>query len=436
MLNQDSLKELRNRIYFVLFAILIFRLGAHIPVPGVDFVKLAEFFQKNQGGIVGLFNMFSGGAFSKLTIFALGVMPYISASIIMQLLSTSHPHLSQLRKEGDSGRRKISQYTRYGALLISLLQGSATTTWLISQDLVIQASFIFYITSVATLATGTMFLVWLGEQMTEKGIGNGISLIIVLGIVSSLPGACGQLLMQVRQGQINTIAFVGLLIFISLLVLFVVFMERALRKITINYPKRQHGNKMYGGQSSSLPLKINMAGVIPPIFASMVIMFPGTLISWFGSAAKTGILGEVLYAISPGQPLYLVIFAASIIYFCFFYTSVMFEPKDIADNLKKSGALVPGIRPGTNTASYIDQVVTRLTFIGSIYLVIVSLIPQFLIQALSVPFYFGGTSLLIIVVVIMDFVSQLQMHMLPSQYRELGGKQGKKGNQSKLHLLR
>ncbi len=436
MLNQDSLKELRNRIYFVLFAILIFRLGAHIPVPGVDFVKLAEFFQKNQGGIVGLFNMFSGGAFSKLTIFALGVMPYISSSIIMQLLSTSHPHLSQLRKEGDSGRRKISQYTRYGALLISMLQGSATTTWLISQDLVIDPSVLFYVTSVATLATGTMFLVWLGEQMTEKGIGNGISLIIVLGIVSSLPGAFSQLLIQVRQGQMSSITFIGLAIFIALLILFVVFMERALRKITINYPKRQHGNKLYGGQSSSLPLKINMAGVIPPIFASMVIMFPGTLISWFGSAAKTGILGEVLYAISPGQPLYLVIFAASIIYFCFFYTSVMFEPKDIADNLKKSGALVPGIRPGANTASYIDQVVTRLTFIGSIYLVIVSLIPQFLIQALSVPFYFGGTSLLIIVVVIMDFVSQLQMHMLPSQYRELSGKQGKKGSQSKLHLLR
>lgn len=435
MFNDDTLRELKSRIFFVLFAILIFRLGAHIPVPGVDFIKLSAFFQKNANGIVGLFNMFSGGAFSKLTIFALGVMPYISASIIMQLLSTSSPHLMQLKKEGDVGRRKISQYTRYAALGIAMLQGSATTTWLIAQDLVIDPSILFYVTCVSTLATGTMFLVWLGEQITEKGIGNGISLIIVLGIVSSLPNALAHILTQVRQGQMSSISFIFLACFVFALIGFVVFMERGLRKVAISHPKRQQGGRMYGGQSSSLPLKINMAGVIPPIFASMIIMFPGTLISWFGSNAQSGILGELLYAISPGQPLYMIAFSAAIIYFCFFYTSVMFEPKDIAENLKKSGALIPGIRPGIHTTHYIEQVVTRLTFIGSIYLVIVSLIPQFLIQAMNVPFYFGGTSLLIIVVVIMDFVGQLQMHMLPSQYRELSGR-GRQAKNGKLHLLR
>ncbi|MAJ82416.1 MAG: preprotein translocase subunit SecY [Legionellales bacterium] len=436
MVDPSTYKEIRNRLFFILFAVMIFRLGAHIPVPGVDFLKLSEYFSKYQGGIVGLFNMFSGGAFSRLTIFALGVMPYISASIIMQLLSTSVNHLMQLKKEGDSGRRKISQYTRYLAVVISCIQGTATTTWLVSQNLVIEATPIFFVTSVATLVTGTMFLIWLGEQMTEKGIGNGISLIIVLGIVSRLPSSCGQLLTQVRQGQMASMTLIAISLFVVGLVMFVVFMERAQRKIAINYPKKQMGNKMYGGQSSSLPLKINMAGVIPPIFASMIIMFPGTLINWFGGHSRTGILGEMLYAISPGQPLYLFLFSLAIIYFCFFYTSIMFDPKDIADNLKRSGALVPGIRPGKNTADYIENVMTRLTLVGSIYLVFVSLVPQFLIQAWKVPFYFGGTSLLIIVVVLMDFVGQLQTHMLPAQYREMSGKHSSKSKKGKLTLLR
>ncbi|MAH60884.1 MAG: preprotein translocase subunit SecY [Legionellales bacterium] len=437
MIDPDTYQDIRNRILFILFAVAIFRLGAHIPVPGIDYVKLSEYFSKYQGGIVGLFNMFSGGAFARLTIFALGVMPYISASIIMQLLSTSMPNLMQLKKEGDSGRRKISQYTRYLAVVISCLQGSATTTWLMSQDLVVDPSVLFFVTSVATLVTGTMFLIWLGEQMTEKGIGNGISLLIVLGIVSRLPQSTGQLLTQVRQGQMASMTLIALSLFVVALIMFVVFMERAQRKITINYPKRQMGNKMYGGQTSSLPLKINIAGVIPPIFASMIIMFPGTLLNWFGGHSKAGILGELLYSISPGQPLYLFLFSLAIIYFCFFYTSIMFDTKDVADNLKRNGALIPGVRPGNNTAKYINNVVTRLTLIGSIYLVFVSLVPQFLITAWKVPFYFGGTSLLIIVVVLMDFVGQLQTHMLPMKYREMSGvKQTGKSKKAKLELLR
>ncbi len=435
MISSDSYKEITNRLLFMLFAVAIFRLGAHIPVPGVDFVRLADYFSKYQGGIIGLFNMFSGGAFSRLTIFALGVMPYISSSIIMQLLSTSLPTLMQLRKEGDSGRRKISQYTRYLAVAIAALQGSATTSWLISQDLVIDASLLFFVTSVATLVTGTMFLIWLGEQMTEKGVGNGISIIIVLGIVARLPQACGQIISQVRQGQMSSMILIGLSFFVIGLIMFVVYMERAQRKIAINYPKRQMGNKMYGGQTTSLPLKINMAGVIPPIFASMIIMFPGTLLNWFGNHSQNTIISELIYSISPGQPLYLFLFSLAIIYFAFFYTALMFEPKDIADNLKKSGAIVRGIRPGRNTADYIQNVMTRLTLLGSVYLVFVSLIPQFLIQAWKVPFYFGGTSLLIIVVVLMDFVGQLQTHMLPAQYQDIGGKSGK-SKKGKLHLLR
>lgn len=430
---QDGFKELKQRLLFVLFGLVVFRIGAHIPVPGLDMHRLAEVFNQHQGGVLGLFNMFSGGALSKLTVFALGVMPYISASIMMQLFSVAIPTFAQLKKEGARGQRKINQYTRYGTVALGIFQSFGISKWLVSQHIVLQPGLPFYVLSVVTLTTGTLFLMWLGEQMTEKGVGNGISLIIFAGIVSRFPQVLGQLFSQVRQGQMQMISLVFILGLITAVTAFVVFMERAQRRITVNYAKRQVGNKLYGGQSSHLPLKINMAGVIPPIFASSIILFPATLASWFARAQGLPWLNEASIALAPGQPLYLLCFVLAIFFFCFFYTALVFNPKETADNLKKSGALVPGMRPGDQTAQYIDKVMSRLTLSGAAYLALVSLLPTFLITAWHVPFYFGGTSLLIVVVVIMDFISQIQAHLMSYKYENLMKKGGKS---SQLGLLR
>jgi preprotein translocase subunit SecY len=421
--NQSSgMQELRKRIMFVILGIIIYRLGSYIPVPAIDTQQLEQFFQAQENTILGMFNMFSGGALSRLSIFALGVMPYISASIIFQLMTAVSPTLEELKKEGEAGQRKITQYTRYLTFFLAFFQSFGITQYLVSQGLVLQGVpiVVFYISAVVTLTTGAIFLMWLGEQMSERGIGNGISLLIFAGIVAGLPGAIAQTFEQARQGNIMPIV----LLFIAIIVLavtgFVVFMERAQRKITVNYAKRQQGRKMYAPQSSHLPLKVNMAGVIPPIFASSIMLFPGTLAEWFGSASGSmSWLVDVGLALSPGQPLYLIIFSAAVIFFCFFYTALVFNPKDTAENLKKSGAFIPGIRPGQQTAKYIDSVMSRLTLIGSIYITAVCLLPMFLTQIWHVPFYFGGTSLLIVVVVVMDFMSQVQSHMMSSKYDSL-----------------
>jgi len=429
-----GLSELKRRLLFVLIGIIIYRLGSYIPVPGLDPSKLAALFQQHASGFLGMFNMFSGGALSRMTIFALGVMPYISSSIIIQMYGQISPKMKQLQKEGEAGKRKINQYTRYGTVILSLLQAVFMTKWLVSSGTALNPNFGFYFTSVITLVTGTMFLMWLGEQMTERGVGNGISLIIFASIASRFPTAVGQIFTQVRQGQMSVLTLLILIAVVGLVTLVVVFFERGQRRITINYAKRQQGRKLYAAQSSHLPLKINMAGVIPVIFAQSIILFPAAVAKFMASVKGLGWLNTVSLALSYGQPAYIVIFAIAVIFFSFFYTALVFSPKETADNLKKSGAFIPGIRPGEQTAQYVDKVMFRLTLVGSLYLALVALLPQFLILAWNVPFYFGGTSLLIVVVVIMDFMSQVQAHLMSHQYESLMKKSGVKG--SKIGLIR
>lgn len=416
---KSGFSELKGRLLFVVLAIIVYRIGSHVPVPGLDPVKLSALFHSQQNGIVGLFNMFSGGALSRFTVFALGVMPYISASIIVQLLTAVIPMLEDLKKDGEAGQRKINQYIRYATLILAFFQAIGVSKMLAAQGIALNPTIGFYLIAAVTLTTGTMFLMWLGEQITEKGVGNGISLIIFAGIVSGLPSAIGRTLEQVRQGQMHIITLLLLLAMIVLITAFVVFMERSQRRITINYAKRQQGNKIYAAQTSHLPLKINMAGVIPPIFASSIILFPATIASWFGNTEGYGWLNIVALWFQPGHPLYLFLFILAVIFFCFFYTAIVFNPRDTADNLKRSGAFIPGIRPGEQTARYVDTVMTRLTLVGAVYITLVSLLPQFMITAANVPFYFGGTSLLIIVVVVMDFIAQVQAHLMPLQYESL-----------------
>lgn len=421
-LGGGKLTDLRNRVLFVLGALIVFRIGAYIPIPGVDPVALSKLFDSTKDTIVGMFNMFGGGALERMSIFALGVMPYITASIIIQLLTAVVPSLEQLKKEGQSGQRKITQYTRYATVVLAMVQAGAIAKGLLGQEnLVTVTGYSFFITTVITLVTGTMFLMWLGEQITERGIGNGISILIFAGIVAGLPGAIAQTLDLASKNTLQPL-MVLLLFAIALgVTYFVVFVERGQRRITVNYAKRQQGNKILGGQTSHLPLKVNMAGVIPPIFASSIILFPGSLARMFGTSEGGGLdwLREIGTTIAPGQPAYVILYAAAIIFFCFFYTALMHNPKDTADNLKKSGAFIPGIRPGVQTAQYIDKVTSRLTLAGAIYITAVCLLPEFLILKWAVPFYFGGTSLLIIVVVCMDFMNQLQVHIMSRQYESL-----------------
>jgi len=425
--------ELKNRILFVLGAIIVYRLGAHIPVPGIDPLELKKLFDSQSGGILGMFNMFSGGALSRFTLFALGIMPYISASIIMQLLTVVSPQLEQLKKEGEAGRRSITKYTRYGTVMLAAFQALGISIALESQPgLVLDPGLAFRLTSVVTLVSGTMFLMWLGEQITERGIGNGISIIIFTGIVAGLPSALGSTLELARTGAFSIPLVFFLFAATILVTALVVFVERGQRKITVNYAKRQVGNKLYGGQTSHLPLKLNMAGVIPPIFASSIILFPATLAGWFGSGENMLWLKDSGAAISPGQPIYIFLFALAIVFFCFFYTALVFNPKETADNLKKGGAFVPGIRPGEQTAKYIDQIMGRLTLVGAVYITLVCLLPEFLILKFNVPFYFGGTSLLIIVVVTMDFMTQVQSHLMSYQYEGLLKKANFKGGANAL----
>ncbi|MBI5447693.1 MAG: preprotein translocase subunit SecY [Gammaproteobacteria bacterium] len=426
-LTKTGLLELKQRVLFVFLAIVVYRIGCHIPVPGLDPQRVADLFSQHKNGIINLFNMFSGGALSRLTVFALGIMPYISASIIIQLLTVVYPPLEQLKKEGEAGRRKINQYTRQGTLLLATIQALGMSKWLASQGIALNPGFAFYFISTLTLATGTLFLMWLGEQMTERGIGNGISLIIFAGIVSRMPAAIAALMEQVRQGQIQYLALLVVLLVVCGVTAFVVFMERGQRQITINYAQRQQGRKMYAAQTSHLPLKINMAGVIPPIFASSIILLPATLGQWFGNVKGLEWLGDVGLVLSPGQPLYMLLYATAIVFFCFFYTALVFNPKETADNLKKSGAFIPGIRPGDQSAKYIDGVMSRLTLVGAVYITLVSLLPEFMQVIWHVPFYFGGTSLLIIVVVVMDFMSQIQAHLMSHQYESLLKKANLKG---------
>jgi preprotein translocase subunit SecY len=419
-----NLSELRSRLFFVLGAFFVYRVGAHIPVPGINPTALALMFEQQKGSILSMFNMFSGGALMRLSLFALGIMPYISASIIMQLMTVVIPTMEQIKKEGESGRRKISQYTRYGTVVLATFQAIGISLALQSQtagglSVVLHPGTSFLVITTITLVTGTLFLMWLGEQVTERGIGNGISLIIFAGIVSGLPKAIGGTLELARTGEMNG-AFIVLLFLIAMAVTaLVVFVERGQRRIIINYPKRQQGRKMYAGQSSFLPLKLNMAGVIPPIFASSIILFPATIAGWFGNTEGFSWLQDIQTVLSPGQPIYVMCYAAAIIFFCFFYTALVFNSKETADNLKKSGAFLPGVRPGVQTMAYIDKVMTRLTLIGAFYITLVCLLPEFLIVYWNVPFYFGGTSLLIIVVVVMDFISQMQTHLMSQQYEGL-----------------
>ena len=411
--------EVRQRLFFLVGALVVYRIGTFIPVPGIDPTALGQFFEQQSGTILSMFNMFSGGALQRMSIFALGIMPYISASIIMQLAVHVVPTLGQLRKEGEAGRRKITQYTRYGTVLLCSFQSVAATSALQNQGVVVSPGIGFVFSASATLVTGTVFLMWLGEQITERGIGNGISMIILASIVSGLPAAIGGTLELVNTGGMNpALPFV-----LGLLLLgvtgFVVYMERAQRRITVNYAKRQQGRRLYAGQTSHLPFKINMSGVIPPIFASSLILFPATIATWFGTGQAVTWLQRLAASLAPGQPIYILLYAALIIFFCFFYTSLVFNSRDTADNLKRSGAFIPGIRPGRQTADYIDKVLTRLTFWGAMYITGVCLMPEFMIYQFNVPFYFGGTSLLIIVVVTMDFMSQLQAHMMSHQYEGL-----------------
>ena len=411
------MSELKSRLLFLLGALIIFRLGAHIPVPGIDPLELKKLFDSQSGGILGMFNMFSGGALSRFTVFALGIMPYISASIIMTLLTSMNAKLKDLKKEGQAGQRLITSYTRQATVVLATFQALGISVALESQPLlVLDPGLIFRLTAIVTLVSGTMFLVWLGEQITERGIGNGISMIIMAGIVAGLPSALGNTLELTRTGAFSIPLVFFLIAAVILVTALVVYVERGQRRITINYAKRQVGNKMYGGQSSHLPLKINQAGVIPAIFASSVILFPATIAGWFGSNQNMYWLKDLSAAISPGQPIYILLFATAIIFFAYFYTAITFDPKETADNLKKSGAFVPGIRPGEKTARYIDTIMGRLTLIGAIYITGVCLVPEFLILKFNTPFYFGGTSLLIIVVVTLDFMTQVQSRMMSYQY--------------------
>lgn len=432
-LSGGKLTELKQRLLFVLGALLVFRIGTHIPVPGIDPIALAKLFEQQRGTILDMFNMFSGGALQRFSVLALGIMPYISASIIVQLLTKVSPKLEQLSKEGAAGKRKITQYTRMGTLVLATFQAFGVAVMLESQvapgnlPVVIEPGLLFRLTTAITLVSGTMFLMWLGEQVTERGIGNGISLIIFAGIVAGLPAAIGGTLELARTGELSPILVLVLFALAVLVTAFVIYVERGQRRITVNYAKRQQGRKMYAAQSSHLPLKVNMAGVIPPIFASSIILFPATLGGWFGSAEGMSWLQDISATLSPGQPLYVAFYAVAIIFFCFFYTALMFNPKETADNLKKSGAFVPGIRPGEQTARYIDGILGRLTLAGAVYITLVCLLPEFLILSWNVPFYFGGTSLLIIVVVVMDFMAQLQAHLMSHQYESLMKKANLKG---------
>jgi preprotein translocase subunit SecY len=427
-----QLKELRQRLLFLLVALFIYRIATHIPVPGINPVALADLFQQQKGTILDMFNMFSGGALSRFSVVALGIMPYISASIIMQLLSVVDPKLKQIKKEGEAGRRKITQYTRYGTVVLATFQAFGVAVALEGQQaaglaVVMDPGVGFKVVAVSTLVTGTMFLMWLGEQITERGIGNGISMIIFAGIVAGLPSAVAGTVELSRTGEMHLLSVFGLFALAIAVTAFVVFVERGQRRITVNYAKRQVGRKMYGGQASHLPLKLNMAGVIPPIFASSLILFPATIAGWFGQTKGMGWLQDIATTLSPGQPIYVLCYAAGIIFFCFFYTAMVFDPRETADNLKKSGAFIPGMRPGEQTAAYLDKVLTKLTLAGAVYITFVCLLPEFLILKFNVPFYFGGTSLLIIVVVVMDFMSQVQSHLMSHQYEGLMKKANLKG---------
>ena len=414
--NKAGLSELFSRLRFVLLAIIVYRIGTHIPVPGIDPNQLAALFNQNQGTILGLANMFSGGALERMSILALGVMPYISASIIMQLMSAVTPQLEQLKKEGESGRRKISQYTRYLTVVLAIIQATGMTVGMANQGMSYDASLLFYVIAITSLVTGAVFMMWLGEQITEKGVGNGISLLIFAGIVAGLPAAIGQSLEQARQGELNILVLMFILTLAIAVIYMIVFIERGQRRITVNYAKRQQGRKMYQAQSSHLPLKVNMAGVIQAIFASSILLFPASIAQWFGQSGSADWLQDMAVAIGPGQPLNILLFTVFVVFFCFFYTALMFNPVEVADNLKRSGAFVPGIRPGQQTANYIDGVLTRLTVFGSAYIALVCLMPQFLVVMWNVPFYLGGTSLLIVVVVVMDFMAQVQSHLMSHQY--------------------
>ncbi len=417
--SSGGLAELRSRLLFVLLALLAYRTGTHIPVPGINPDRLAQLFDQSQGGMLDLFNMFSGGALARMSILALGVIPYISASIIMNLLQFMEPRLKELRKEGEAGRRTITQYTRYLTVGIALIQGFGLSVTLASQNLAFAAGFSFYFVAVVSLVTGAVFMMWLGEQITERGVGNGISMLIFAGIVSGFPAAIGQSFEAARQGDIHILVLLAIGVFAMMIVGFIVFIERGQRRITVNYAKRQQGRRVYQAQSSHLPLKINMAGVIPAIFASSLLLAPASIAGFFGSSPNMEWLQTVSLFLSPGQPLYIMLFAAGIIFFCFFYTAIVFDPKDIAENLKRQGAYVPGIRPGAHTARYIDDVVTRLTTFGALYITLVCLIPELMVNFFNVSYQLGGTSLLIVVVVSMDFMSQVQAHLMSSQYAKL-----------------
>jgi len=421
------MEELRKRLFFVFGAILVYRIGTYIPVPGINPAALASFFEQQSGTIIDMFNMFSGGALERFSILALGIMPYISASIIMQLMSSTMLALKEIKKEGESGRKKITQYTRFGTLGLATLQAGGVAVALQSQGIALYSGSGFVFSTIITLVTGTMFLMWLGEQISEKGIGNGISIIIFISIVSGLPTAVGGTLELASTGELNSALVVMILVLAVAVTAFVVFIERGQRKITVNYARRQQGRKMVQAQSSYLPLKLNMAGVIPPIFASSIILFPSTLGQWAGSTEGLSWLKDISSTLAPGQPLYVTFYAAAIIFFCFFYTALVYDSRETSDNLKKSGASIPGVRPGEQTSKYIDSVLTRLTAVGAIYITLVCLLPEFLIIGLNVPFYFGGTSLLIIVVVIMDFIGQLQSHMMNYQYGSLMKKSNLQG---------
>lgn len=421
-MSDAGVNELLRRLGFLLMALLVFRIGAHIPVPGIDPVRLSQLFEQNQGTILAMFNMFSGGALENMSIMALGVMPYISASIIIQLMTAVDPRLEQLKKEGEAGRRKISQYTRYSTVAIALVQGWGLSAGMASQGVVRDPGLVFYFLSIVSLTTGTMFLMWLGEQITERGVGNGISMLIFAGIVAGIPSAIGMAFESTRQGELHMLALFGVVLIAIAVVYGVVWMERGQRRITVNYAKRQQGRQVYAAQQSHLPLKVNMAGVIPAIFASSILLLPASLGQWVGTSQEGfagTVMREVSLALAPGQPLYLMLFAFLIIFFCYFYTALMFNPKEIAENLKRSGAFIPGIRPGDQSARYIDDVVGRLTLVSSIYMTGVCLLPIWLNVAFNVPFYLGGTSLLIVVVVVMDFMAQVNAHLMSSQYEKL-----------------
>lgn len=413
---QSGLGELWARLRFVFIAILIYRIGTHIPLPGINPDRLADMFNQNQGTILAMFNMFSGGALERMSILALGIMPYISASIVMNLMGAVSTTLDQLKKEGESGRRKITQYTRYFTVVLALIQAAGMSSGLVGQNLTYVSGPGFYIPAIVSLVTGAVFMMWLGEQVTERGIGNGISILIFAGIVAGLPAAVGQSLEQARTGEMNWLLLGGVLLLAFALIFFIVIIERGQRRITVNYAKRQQGRKVFAAQSSHLPLKVNMAGVIPAIFASSILLFPASIAQWFGQGEGSDWLQNIALYISPGQPLNILLFTAFIIFFCFFYTALMFNPDEVSENLKRQGAFIPGIRPGKQSADYIDNVLTRLTMFGSLYMAGICLLPQFLQVTANVPFYLGGTSLLIVVVVVMDFMAQVQSHLMSHQY--------------------